>query len=165
MNAVRRSTRLVLSNVLRTGEAGTSVTGVLSPLSTKLTFSFKFSSDADSHDDFKPKAKNAASSSIADVITADVKSHSVFLYMKGVPTQPMCGFSNMAARILDAYGVEYGSRDVLSDPELREGIKEFTMWPTIPQVFIDGEFVGGSDILMEMHKSGELEQKLSKYMK
>lgn len=153
----------MLSGVLRTGETGSSVSGVASP-STKTTTLLTSGFSSDTHDDFKPKAKNA-SSSVEDVITADVKAHNVFLYMKGVPTQPMCGFSNMAARILDAYGVEYGSRDVLSDPELREGIKEYTMWPTIPQVFIEGEFVGGSDILMEMHKSGELEQKLLKYMK
>lgn len=153
----------MLSGVLRTGETGSSVRGVASPL-TKTTTLLTSGFSSDTHDDFKPKAKNA-SSSVEDVITADVKAHNVFLYMKGVPTQPMCGFSNMAARILDAYGVEYGSRDVLSDPELREGIKEYTMWPTIPQVFIEGEFVGGSDILMEMHKSGELEQKLLKYMK
>lgn len=139
--------------------------GIALPSSSSFLSSTSFGSDADTHDDFKPKAKSGASSSVDDVISADVKSHNVFLYMKGVPTQPMCGFSNMAARILDAYGVEYGSRDVLSDPELREGIKAYTAWPTIPQIFIEGEFVGGSDILMEMHQSGELEQKLSKYMK
>lgn len=168
MNALlRKSTRYVLysSGALRTGEAGVRVSGGASSgtMPTAL-LTGGFSSSSDSHDDFKPKAKKA-SSSVEDIIAADVKAHNVFLYMKGVPTQPMCGFSNMAARILDAYGVEYGSRDVLSDPELREGIKEYTMWPTIPQVFIEGEFVGGSDILMEMHKSGELEQKLLKYMK
>jgi monothiol glutaredoxin len=70
----------------------------------------------------------------------------------------MCGFSNMACRVLDAYGLRYGSRDVLSDPAVREGVKKFSGWPTIPQVFVKGEFVGGSDILMEMHKSGELEK-------
>ena len=153
----------MFSGALRTGEAGNCVRGGASPV-TKTTTLLTGGFSSDTHDDFKPKAKKA-SSSVEDVITADVKAHNVFLYMKGVPTQPMCGFSNMAARILDAYGVEYGSRDVLSDPELREGIKEYTMWPTIPQVFIEGEFVGGSDILMEMHKSGELEQKLLKYMK
>jgi monothiol glutaredoxin len=78
--------------------------------------------------------------------------------MKGVPEAPMCGFSSMACRILDAYGVDYGSRNVLEDPELREGIKKFTHWPTIPQIFIKGEFVGGSDILMQMHQKGELEE-------
>ena len=70
----------------------------------------------------------------------------------------MCGFSNMACRVLDAYGLKYGSRDVLADPAVREGIKKFSGWPTIPQVFVKGDFIGGSDILMEMHKSGELEK-------
>lgn len=68
----------------------------------------------------------------------------------------MCGFSNMACRILDAYGLKYGSSNVLADAGVREGIKKFTDWPTIPQVFVKGEFVGGSDVLMEMHNSGEL---------
>ena len=82
--------------------------------------------------------------------------------MKGIPEAPMCGFSNMACRILDAYGVDYGSRNVLEDPELREGIQKFTHWPTIPQIFIKGEFVGGSDILMQMHQKGELEEAFGK---
>ena len=66
----------------------------------------------------------------------------------------------MACRILDAYGVAYGSRNVLADPALRDGVKEFSEWPTIPQVFVKGEFVGGADILMSMHQSGELEKAL-----
>jgi len=82
--------------------------------------------------------------------------------MKGDPTQPMCGFSNMACRILDMYKVSYGSRDVLSDPEIRDGIKAFTAWPTIPQIFIGGEFVGESDIVMQMHQDGELGAALDK---
>lgn len=116
--------------------------------------------DGDTHDDFKPQFKGDAPSNIADMIESDVKSQKVFVYMKGVPEAPMCGFSNMACRILDAYGVKYGSRDVLVDPELREGIKKHTHWPTIPQIFIDGEFVGGSDILMQMHQNGELHDAL-----
>ena len=80
--------------------------------------------------------------------------------MQGDPEAPQCGFSNMACRILDAYGVVYGSRNVLADPALRDGVKEFSEWPTIPQVFVKGEFVGGADILMSMHQSGELEKAL-----
>ena len=71
-----------------------------------------------------------------------------------------CGFSNMAVRVLDAYGADYGSRNVLEDPELREGIKAFSEWPTIPQVYVRGEFIGGSDILVQMHQDGELEEAL-----
>lgn len=119
--------------------------------------------DDDTHDDFKPKVKQPSSDeNVHDVIARDVAEHTVFVYMKGQPAAPMCGFSNMACRILDAYDVEYGSRDVLSDPVLREGIKSYTSWPTIPQIFIQGDFVGGSDILMEMHKSGELVEVLEK---
>lgn len=81
---------------------------------------------------------------------------------QGSPDAPQCGFSNMACRILDAYGVPYGSRNVLADPALREGVKAFSEWPTIPQVFVAGEFVGGADILMSMHQSGELEKALEK---
>lgn len=114
----------------------------------------------DSHDDFKPQYKGDAPGSVKDMIEKDVSTHSVFVYMKGVPEAPMCGFSNMACRILDAHEVAYGSRDVLADPELREGIKTYTHWPTIPQVFIGGEFVGGSDILLQMHQNGELKTSL-----
>eukprot|EP00890_Picochlorum_soloecismus_P002169 jgi/Picsp_1/2953/NSC_01177-R1_monothiol glutaredoxin-s15 len=114
----------------------------------------------ETHDDFKPQYKGEAPKSVSDLVDSDVKAHGVFVYMKGVPEAPMCGFSNMACRILDAYEVEYGSRDVLADPDLREGIKKYTHWPTIPQIFIGGEFVGGCDILMEMHQNGELQQAL-----
>mmetsp|Transcript_60199 Transcript_60199/g.191219 ORF Transcript_60199/g.191219 Transcript_60199/m.191219 type:complete len:87 (+) Transcript_60199:3-263(+) len=80
--------------------------------------------------------------------------------MKGPPEAPQCVFSNMPCRILDHYDVKYGSRNVLADMDLREGIKSFTKWPTIPQVFFKGEFVGGSDILRSMHDEGELEEAL-----
>ena len=77
-------------------------------------------------------------------------------FMKGSPSAPQCGFSNMACRILDHHGVEYASRNVLASDELRNGIKAFSAWPTIPQLYVKGEFVGGSDIMMSMHQSGEL---------
>lgn len=87
-----------------------------------------------------------------------VKSGPVVLFMKGSPSMPMCGFSANAAGILASYGVELKTFDVLSDPEVRQGVKEFSQWPTLPQVYIGGEFIGGSDILMQMHQSGELKQ-------
>ncbi|KAL6769680.1 GRX5 [Auxenochlorella protothecoides x Auxenochlorella symbiontica] len=114
----------------------------------------------DTHEDFQPQTKGDASKSVAEQIKEDVTKHVVFIYMKGQPERPMCGFSNMACRILDLHSVPYGSRDVLSDPDLREGIKQFTHWPTIPQIFVKGEFIGGSDILYQMHQSGELETQL-----
>ncbi|KAG6542082.1 hypothetical protein Mapa_016499 [Marchantia paleacea] len=117
--------------------------------------------DTDTHDDFKPvvKAENATLS-VQEHIESDIKNNPVMVYMKGVPEAPQCGFSAMVVRILQEYGVPYNSRNVLADPQLRDGIKQFSRWPTIPQVFINGEFVGGSDILISMHRSGELEMLL-----
>eukprot|EP00899_Mesostigma_viride_P023846 jgi/Mesvir1/4646/Mv03462-RA.1 len=113
------------------------------------------------HSDFKPVFKGPESvKGVREQIEEDVRSNRVMVYMKGVPTAPMCGFSNLVVKILDHYGVPYGSRNVLEDPALRQGIKDFTNWPTIPQVFVDGEFIGGSDILMGLHQEGELEKML-----
>jgi len=93
-------------------------------------------------------------------IAGIVKSQDVVLFMKGTPLFPQCGFSSRAISILDHLGVEYGTVDVLQDQEVRQGIKEFSDWPTIPQLYVKGEFVGGSDIMMEMYEAGELEQLL-----
>lgn len=82
--------------------------------------------------------------------------------MKGVPEEPRCGFSNAVVQILRMHGVTYDAHDVLKDEDLRQGIKDFSNWPTIPQVFINGDFVGGCDILLEMHKNGELIEELKK---
>ena len=81
--------------------------------------------------------------------------------MKGSPDFPQCGFSSRASQILKACGAKFASVDVLQNNEVREGIKQFSNWPTIPQLYIRGEFVGGSDIVMEMYESGELQKKLS----
>ena len=91
-------------------------------------------------------------------IDAAVKGSDVMLFMKGTPLFPQCGFSSRAIAILDHLGVEYGSVDVLQDQGIRQGIKEYSDWPTIPQLYVKGEFVGGSDIMMEMYESGELKQ-------
>ncbi len=95
--------------------------------------------------------------SIQDAIRDQVNSNDVVLYMKGTPLFPQCGFSSRAVAILDHLGVEFASADVLADPELRDGIKQFSNWPTIPQLYVKGEFVGGSDIMMEMFEAGELQ--------
>ena len=87
-----------------------------------------------------------------------VNGSDVVLFMKGTPLFPQCGFSSKAIAILEHLGVEYGSVDVLQDMEVRQGIKEFSDWPTIPQLYVKGEFVGGSDIMMEMFEAGELQQ-------
>jgi monothiol glutaredoxin len=90
-----------------------------------------------------------------------VKGSDVLLFMKGSPLFPQCGFSSRAVAILQHLGVEFDSVDVLQDQEVRQGIKAFSDWPTIPQLYVKGEFVGGSDIMMEMYESGELAQLLA----
>lgn len=89
-------------------------------------------------------------------IASAVNAADVLLFMKGTPLFPQCGFSSRAIAILQHLGVEFDSVDVLQDQEVRQGIKEFSDWPTIPQLYVKGEFVGGSDIMMEMYESGEL---------
>ena len=95
-------------------------------------------------------------SDINAVIDEQVKSNDVFLYMKGTKDFPMCGFSGRVVQILDYLGVDYKSANVLENQDLREGIKAYTNWPTIPQLYVKGEFVGGADIVKEMFQSGEL---------
>ena len=90
-----------------------------------------------------------------------VDSNEVLLFMKGSPLFPQCGFSSRAVAILNHLGVEFDSVDVLQDQGIRQGIKSFSDWPTIPQLYVKGEFVGGSDIMMEMYESGELAQLLA----
>ena len=89
-----------------------------------------------------------------------VESNDVVLFMKGTPLFPQCGFSSRAVAILEHCGVDFEGVDVLQDMEIRQGIKEFSDWPTIPQLYVKGEFVGGSDIMMEMYQAGELQQLL-----
>ena len=87
-----------------------------------------------------------------------VRSNDVVLFMKGTALFPQCGFSSRAIAILDHLGVGYETVDVLQDPEIRQGIKSYSDWPTIPQLYVKGEFLGGSDIMMEMYEAGELQQ-------
>ena len=98
---------------------------------------------------------------VFDRIKGNVESNDVFLYMKGTPMFPQCGFSARVVQILSHVGVPFQSANVLEDMELREGIKQFSNWPTIPQLYVKGEFVGGCDIVTEMFQSGELETMLS----
>ena len=95
-------------------------------------------------------------------IKDEVDRHAVVLFMKGTPQFPQCGFSALAVQVLNACGVqEFHSVNVLADPDVRQGIKEYANWPTIPQLYINGEFVGGSDIMREMYQSGELQKLLA----
>ncbi|EAQ68851.1 monothiol glutaredoxin [Synechococcus sp. RS9909] len=89
-----------------------------------------------------------------------IQSSPIVVFMKGTKLMPQCGFSNNVVQILNSLGLPFETFDVLSDMEIRQGIKEFSDWPTIPQVYVKGEFIGGSDILIEMYNSGELKEKL-----
>lgn len=87
-----------------------------------------------------------------------VQDNKIFVFMKGNKLMPQCGFSNNVVQILNALGIPFETLDVLENPDIRQGIKEYSNWPTIPQVYIDGEFVGGSDVLIELYQNGELQQ-------
>ena len=101
------------------------------------------------------------SNSAHDRIAADVASNDVVLFMKGTPVFPQCGFSAQVVEILSQLGVKFKGVNVLTDPEIRQGIKEFSNWPTIPQLYVMGEFVGGCDIIREMFEADELAQYLA----
>ena len=95
---------------------------------------------------------------IKEKITKQIQENSILLYMKGTPEFPQCGFSARAVQLLHACGAtQFGSVNVLDDPDVRQGIKDFSNWPTIPQLYVKGEFIGGSDIMTEMYESGELQ--------
>ncbi|SRR5690606_16546658 len=100
-------------------------------------------------------------SAIQEFIGNEVAGHDVVLFMKGTPGFPQCGFSGQVVQILDYLGVDYHGVNVLSSDELRQGIKEYSNWPTIPQLYVRGEFVGGCDIVREMFQSGELQAHLN----
>lgn len=99
--------------------------------------------------------------SIEDRIRKDITENDVVLYMKGTPQFPQCGFSGKSVQILKACGVDFKGIDVLADQEVREGIKRFSNWPTIPQLYVRGEFVGGCDIITELYEKGELQKLVS----
>ena len=98
----------------------------------------------------------STNNTVVERIKRDIADHPVVLYMKGTPVFPQCGFSAAVVQILTHMGVKFKGIDVLSDPEIRQGIKEFSSWPTIPQLYVKGEFVGGCDIVREMFEAGEL---------
>lgn len=98
--------------------------------------------------------------SVADRIKSDITENDIVLYMKGTPVFPQCGFSAAVVGVLTHMGVKFKGVNILEDAELRQGIKDFSNWPTIPQLYVKGEFVGGCDIVREMYQSGELQQLL-----
>jgi monothiol glutaredoxin len=104
----------------------------------------------------KPHVKGKIMSGIHDFIANEIKTNDVVLFLKGTPQFPQCGFSGQVVQILDYLGLDYKGVNVLADAEIRQGIKDYSNWPTIPQLYIKGEFVGGCDIVREMFQSGEL---------
>ncbi|MBB35267.1 MAG: monothiol glutaredoxin, Grx4 family [Hirschia sp.] len=96
--------------------------------------------------------------SAQETIKSAIDSNNVMLFMKGTPIFPQCGFSSTVVQILDYLGVEFGAMNVLEDPEIRQGIKDFSQWPTVPQLYVKGEFVGGCDIVKDMFEQGELRE-------
>ena len=94
---------------------------------------------------------------VKERIESAIKNNKIMLYMKGEKDQPMCGFSAQVVNILGKYGANFESQNILEDWDLREGIKEFSSWPTIPQLYVDGKFIGGCDIVMELDRKGDLE--------
>ncbi|KAJ1728247.1 monothiol glutaredoxin grx5 [Coemansia biformis] len=112
---------------------------------------------------FRLMAQRAITDRAKTLIDGAVKQNDLVVFMKGTPDEPMCGFSRAVIQILQMHGVdEITGVDCLQDPEVREGIKEYTDWPTIPQVYVKGEFVGGCDVMVQMHQSGELHELLVK---
>jgi monothiol glutaredoxin len=98
---------------------------------------------------------------VQERIEREISGHDVVLFMKGTPVFPQCGFSNLVVQVLSQLGVKFKGIDVLSDPALRQGIKAFSDWPTVPQLYVKGEFVGGCDIVREMFETGELAELLA----
>ncbi|XP_074565289.1 monothiol glutaredoxin-S4, mitochondrial-like [Curcuma longa] len=129
-----------------------------SDVATSTTYPTKITSDPDTHEDFQPT--NKSTGSLLDIVEKDVKESPVMIYMKGLPGAPRCGFSALAVKVLQQYDVPIKARDILGDLKLKESVKAYTNWPTFPQVFIKGEFVGGSDIVLNMHQKGELKDLL-----
>lgn len=120
----------------------------------------------DSHSDFAPKrSKVDGDDEALKLIEEHVKSNPIMVYMKGNPQTPMCGFSAQVVQVLREEGVDFASVNVLDYPAIREGVKKYADWPTIPQLYVNGEFVGGCDIVLSMHESGELAELLQEYKK
>jgi len=123
--------------------------------------------DSGSHSDFASKRNVAVDSDqeALKIIKNQVENHPVMLYMKGNPSMPMCGFSGTMVKILKEEGIDFSSVNVLDYPTIREGVKKYSEWPTIPQLYVNGEFIGGSDIVNSMHESGELKEVLGELNK
>jgi len=124
-------------------------------------------SSGESDDAFKPVHKSSASTSdsqsVHSKIENTIKNNDIVLYMKGTPSSPQCGFSNQAVRILNQHGLNIHGVNILEDQVMRQAMKDFSKWPTFPQIYVKGEFVGGCDILTQMHTNGELKTLLQSH--
>lgn len=123
--------------------------------------------DGNGHSDFETKSKVQVSSDdeVQEFLKQAVKEHPVLLFMKGTPESPKCGFSKRVVDMLVGLDVDFSSADVLASAEIREGIKKFSDWPTLPQLYVDGNFIGGCDIVTDMHSQGQLKPLVSKYIR
>ena len=133
---------------------------VNSALSGPGRFALRSLSGDSSHDDFAPKKKAPEPLEMDDVkamIQNQIAENDIMLYMKGTPSSPQCGFSGQSVRMLHALGVDFSSVNVLEYPMIREGVKQYSQWPTIPQLYVKGEFIGGCEIMTNMFSDGELE--------
>ncbi len=101
-------------------------------------------------------------STMQEIIKKDVEAHPVVLFMKGSKLMPLCGFSGQVVEVLNGFGIDFEARNVLEDDKLRQGIKTYSNWPTLPQLYIKGKFIGGCDIVIQLHEQGELEKLLKK---
>ncbi|XP_008792085.2 monothiol glutaredoxin-S4, mitochondrial isoform X2 [Phoenix dactylifera] len=146
------------ADILKTRKIGSKVALGLA-FQPGMKYSTRVSGDPDTHEDFLPTNKSSGIS-VQDVVQQEVKENAVMIYMKGLPDAPRCGFSALAVKVLQQYRVPISARDILGDPKVKEGVKAYTNWPTFPQIFIKGEFVGGSDIIFNMHQ-GELKDLLA----
>ena len=149
----------MIPRILRANRLARSLATRTTPLNTSIARR-AFSAEGGSHPDFEPKRKAVDSDDTNEFIQSMVdnaaENKRPLLFMKGTPEQPSCGFSYQVVRVLHAEGVDFDSFNVLADAEVREGIKTFSDWPTIPQLYVDREFVGGCDIVTSMHQDGEL---------
>ncbi|TDH74448.1 hypothetical protein CCR75_006358 [Bremia lactucae] len=163
---VHRSARAALRSSKRTGLAVQQIAVPMAVVQMQQLRMFSAEGDKDSHSDFQPQfhaAKSSEPNEIQKMIESHVKKYPVMVYMKGTPSAPQCGFSMQVVRILHSQGVSFDSVNVLDHPEIREGVKKFSQWPTIPQLYVNGEFVGGCDIITDMNKSGELGELLAEF--
>ena len=159
---IRLSSSLARRTLARTVlRATTAATTVPRPPVT-MPSSYRSFAD-DSHNDFAPQRKTVTTDQdeIQTMIQQHVTENKIMLYMKGTPSMPMCGFSAKVVGVLQAEGVDFSSVNVLDYPSIREGIKIYSDWPTIPQLYVNGEFIGGCDIVVGMHENGELKEVLA----